>query len=113
MPQQGLSQPGFPERRMRFTSRSSVGRRPHASGQPEAWGPGDQRAIRQGCNVASDAFVHDAWARGQTISVRGWAHSLRTGLVNDLGMTVGGLEPFCRLTAPRLSQTGPFSAAAA
>jgi carbonic anhydrase len=43
---------------------------------------------RQVRNVASDVFVQDAWARGQTISVHGWVYSLGTGLVNDLNLTV-------------------------
>jgi carbonic anhydrase len=48
--------------------------------------------IRQVRNVASDVFVQDAWARGQSLCVHGWVYSLHTGLVNDLGVTVGGLE---------------------
>ncbi len=97
---------------MRFTSRSGGRKRPHASGHPEVWATGDQHSIRQVRSVASDAFVHDAWARGQTISVHGWVYSLRNGLVNDLGVTVGGLEAFCRLTAPRPGRTGRTAAAA-
>ena len=44
--------------------------------------------IRQVRNVASDVFVQDAWARGQSISVHGWCYRLSNGLVNDLGVTV-------------------------
>ena len=43
--------------------------------------------IRQVHNVASDVFVQDAWARGQTLSVHGWVYSLSNGLVNDLNVT--------------------------
>jgi len=39
-------------------------------------------------NVASDLFVQDAWARGQTISVHGWVYSLANGLVTDLDVTM-------------------------
>ena len=46
--------------------------------------------IRQARNVASDVFVQDAWARGQTLSVHGWVYSIATGLVNDLNVTVSG-----------------------
>ena len=46
--------------------------------------------IRQVRNVASDVFVQDAWARGQTLCVHGWVYSLENGLVNDLNVTVGG-----------------------
>ena len=45
--------------------------------------------IRQVRNVASDVFVQDAWARGQSLCVHGWVYSLETGIVNDLGVTVG------------------------
>ena len=46
--------------------------------------------MRQVRNVASDVFVQDAWARGQTLSIHGWVYSLEDGLVNDLGVTVDG-----------------------
>jgi carbonic anhydrase len=46
--------------------------------------------MRQVRNVASDVFVQEAWARGQPVSVHGWVYSLSNGLVNDLGVTVGG-----------------------
>ena len=44
--------------------------------------------MRQVKNVASDVFVQDAWARGQSLQVHGWVYSLATGLVNDLNVTV-------------------------
>ena len=44
--------------------------------------------IRQVQNVASDVFVQDAWARGQSLSVHDWVYRLSNGLVNDLGVTV-------------------------
>src|SRR5262249_34895292 len=37
--------------------------------------------VRQVKNVASDVFVQDAWARGQSIGVHGWVYSLADGLV--------------------------------
>jgi carbonic anhydrase len=46
--------------------------------------------IKQVSNVASDVFVHEAWARGQSVSVHGWIYSLSNGLVNDLDVTVSG-----------------------
>jgi len=46
--------------------------------------------MRQVKNVASDVFVQDAWARGQSLQVHGWVYSLATGLVNDLDVTVKG-----------------------
>ncbi|THD77954.1 MAG: carbonic anhydrase [Phenylobacterium sp.] len=48
--------------------------------------------IRQVRNVASDVFVQDAWARGQSICVHGWVYSIENGLITDLGVDVGGPE---------------------
>jgi carbonic anhydrase len=45
---------------------------------------------RQVQNVASDVFVQEAWARGQTLSVHGWVYSLSNGLITDLNVTVNG-----------------------
>ncbi|HEY3800334.1 MAG TPA: carbonic anhydrase [Caulobacteraceae bacterium] len=53
--------------------------------------------IRQVKNVASDVFVQDAWARGQPICVHGWVYSLGTGLVKDLGVSVGRPDEVDRL----------------
>jgi carbonic anhydrase len=44
--------------------------------------------LRQVKNVASDVFVQEAWARGQSLYVHGWIYSLADGLVNDLDVTV-------------------------
>ena len=46
--------------------------------------------IRQVRNVASDVFVQEAWARGQSLCVHGWVYTLTDGLVTDLNVTVGG-----------------------
>jgi len=46
--------------------------------------------VRQVRNVASDVFVQEAWARGQSLCVHGWVYSLADGLVNDLGVTIAG-----------------------
>ncbi|HWE20395.1 MAG TPA: carbonic anhydrase [Hyphomicrobiaceae bacterium] len=44
--------------------------------------------LRQVKNVASDVFVQDAWARGQSLHVHGWVYSLADGLVTDLDVSV-------------------------
>ncbi len=44
--------------------------------------------LRQVKNVASDVFVQDAWARGQSLHVHGWIYALADGLLNDLNVTV-------------------------
>lgn len=46
--------------------------------------------MRQVRNVASDVFVTDAWARGQSLRVHGWVYSIANGLITDLGVTVSG-----------------------
>jgi carbonic anhydrase len=48
--------------------------------------------MRQVNNVASDVFLQDAWARGQSVSVHGWVYSIANGLVTDLEVTVSGAE---------------------
>jgi carbonic anhydrase len=53
--------------------------------------------IRQVRNVASDVFVQDAWARGQSLCVHGWVYSVADGLVNDLGVDLGCPEDLISL----------------
>lgn len=51
--------------------------------------------IQQVKNVASDVFVQDAWARGQSLCVHGWVYSISNGLITDLNVAVAdqaGLE---------------------
>ena len=43
-------------------------------------------------NVASDVFVQDAWARGQTLAVHGWVYSIADGLVRDLDVMITRAE---------------------
>jgi carbonic anhydrase len=44
--------------------------------------------VRQVRNVASDVFVQEAWARGQSLAVHGWVYAIADGLVKDLDVTV-------------------------
>ena len=53
------------------------------------------RAFSSG--IASDIFIQEAWARGQALCVHGWVYSLETGIVNDLGVTVGDPDDLERL----------------
>ncbi|HWW25015.1 MAG TPA: carbonic anhydrase [Caulobacter sp.] len=55
--------------------------------------------IRQVRNVASDVFVQDAWARGQSLSVHGWVYSLGNGLVTDLNVGISSLEDYERVAS--------------
>jgi len=45
--------------------------------------------LEQVVNVARTTVVQDAWARGQTLSIRGWVYGLHDGLLRDIGPTVG------------------------
>lgn len=45
-------------------------------------------AIHQAENVCLSTVVQDAWARGQELSVHGWAYALSNGLLQDLRMAV-------------------------
>lgn len=47
--------------------------------------------IEQVVNVCETLIVQDAWKRGQSLTIHGWAYSLHTGLVNDLGFSVNSL----------------------
>jgi carbonic anhydrase len=53
--------------------------------------------VRQVRNVASDVFVQDAWARGQSLAIHGWVYSLANGLVKDLAVTVARHDDVDRL----------------
>jgi carbonic anhydrase len=44
--------------------------------------------IEQVRSVCSTSVVHEAWRRGQRLSVHGWIYALRDGLLRDLGLTV-------------------------
>ena len=48
--------------------------------------------IEQVVNVCETTIVQDAWARGQDLTVHGWAYRLETGLVNDLGMSSSSID---------------------
>ena len=53
--------------------------------------------VRQVRNVASDIFVQDAWARGQSNCVHGWIYSIASGLITDLKCSVGGPGDYARI----------------
>jgi carbonic anhydrase len=52
--------------------------------------------IEQVVNVCQTTIVHDAWARGQRLSVHAWIYGLLDGRIRELGFGVDGpddLEP--------------------
>ena len=59
----------------------------------------DLNVIEQVVNVCVSTVMTDAWAKGQKVSVHGWAYGVHDGLLQDLRMTVTGideLEPLYR-----------------
>jgi carbonic anhydrase len=49
-------------------------------------------AIEQVVNVCQSTVLQDAWGRGQEISVHGWVYGVHDGLLQDLHITVSGLD---------------------
>jgi carbonic anhydrase len=64
----------------------------------DEWPLGDARhrrlvelnTIEQVVNVCRTTIVSDAWARGQNVTVHGWAYGVHDGKVRDLGMRIDG-----------------------
>ena len=62
----------------------------------EEWPIGEARhrrlvelnTIEQVVNVCRTTIVNDAWARGQELTVHGWAYGVHDGKVRNLGMTI-------------------------
>ena len=55
--------------------------------------------IEQVVNVCVSTVMTDAWAKGQKVTVHGWAYGVHDGLLHDLHMTVAGgdsIEPAYR-----------------
>lgn len=48
--------------------------------------------LEQVVNLCQMLSVQDAWARGQQLTIHGWAYGLKDGLVTDLGLTVSHPE---------------------
>nr|WP_274380534.1 carbonate dehydratase [Lysobacter segetis] len=48
--------------------------------------------LEQVVNVCQTTVLHDAWARGQDVTVHGWVYRLEDGLVRDLGLHVGATD---------------------
>ena len=48
--------------------------------------------VEQVVNVCVSTVMLDAWGRGQTVRIHGWAFGVHDGLLNDLGMTVRSTE---------------------
>ncbi|MGP3509175.1 carbonate dehydratase [Paracidovorax citrulli] len=49
-------------------------------------------AIEHVVNVAQTTVMADAWGRGQKVTLHGWCYGLKDGLINNLHMTVSGIQ---------------------
>ena len=49
-------------------------------------------AIEQVVNVCQSTVMVDAWARGQNVTVHGWVYGIHDGLLQNLHITVSGIE---------------------
>lgn len=52
----------------------------------------DLNVIEQVVNVCVSTVMKDAWAKGQNLSVHGWAYGVHDGLLQDLCMTISDPE---------------------
>jgi carbonic anhydrase len=59
--------------------------------------------LEQARNVCFTTVVQDAWARGQEVVVHGWVYGLHNGLLEDLSMTVAGLDDVAAAYAAALA----------
>ncbi len=48
----------------------------------------DLNVIEQVVNVCVSTVMVDAWAKGQKVSIHGWAFGVHDGLLQDLKMTI-------------------------
>ena len=60
--------------------------------------------IEQVINVCQTTIVHDAWERGQDLTVHAWVYSLEDGLVRDLGLAVSDVESLSVQVAASLAR---------
>jgi len=51
----------------------------------------------QVAHVCQTTMVQAAWGRGQTLSVHGWIYGIHDGLLQDLDLSISGLNEFDRL----------------
>ena len=49
-------------------------------------------SLEQVMNISQSTVMQDAWARGQKVTLHGWCYSLKDGLINNLQMTLPGVE---------------------
>lgn len=71
----------------------------------------EENVLAQVCELASNPFVLDAWARGQKLAVHGWIYSIKDGLIRNLETTVSGRKSAAQLKRSRLQGATPSRSA--
>jgi len=75
----------------------------------------DLNVVEQALNVCQTTVVQDAWQRGQSVVVHGWAYGLKNGRLEDLTMTVAAgddlTEAYQRALATVYARHAPAAAA--
>jgi len=66
-------------------------------------------AVQSVINVSKSATLQAAWARGQKVSVHGWAYRLSDGIVRDLGVTVNNPEQLDNVYRVQTTSSAPHS----
>ena len=67
--------------------------------------------VEQAVNVVHTTVVQDAWARGQELTVHGWAYDLNDGVIRDLKMSMAGPGDLEACYATALAPAGAVTAA--
>lgn len=57
-------------------------------------------------NLAANRLVHDAWRRGQSLTLHGWVHSAADGLLRDQETTIRGARQAMALVGGPMPQAG-------
>ncbi len=74
------------------------------SSDARAEGLCELNVIEQVRTVCGTTILHDAWKRGQTVSVYGWIYNIQDGLLRDMGACVTGsdeIEGVCDAAAAK------------
>ena len=69
--------------------------------------------IEQAINVCRTTIVHDAWARGQELTVHGWTYGVHDGRLRNMGMMISGpdeIDTVYRSCIAAMSRSGAHSA---
>jgi carbonic anhydrase len=53
--------------------------------------------IEQVKNVGNTTIVHEAWQKGQKVTIHGWIYAISDGLLKDLDACVSSIEELARL----------------